>query len=74
MISAKKKQPEPTLAERITELRYQVDYYIDQKTMELKNSSSGRDQPIQVLRHMLKRGDSCLCRCALRLLEEQGDE
>jgi hypothetical protein len=68
MIGAKKKQPEPSLLDRLHEFRAELDAFIEQKTMEQKNSRDGADLYVGDLRHMITRGDSCLCRVVARLL------
>jgi hypothetical protein len=68
MIGAKKKQPEPSLLERLHAFRAELDAFIEQKTMELKNSRDGASLYVGDIRHMLVKGDSCLCRSVARLL------
>lgn len=65
-----RRQPQPDLATEIHRIRDEIDAFIDRKATELKNSPDGASQPIQTLRHMITRGDSCLCRAGLRLLEQ----
>jgi hypothetical protein len=64
----KKKQPEPTLLERIHAFRVELDNFIAEKAAELKRTRDGADLPIWDLRHMLTKGDTCLCRCVARML------
>jgi hypothetical protein len=70
MITAKKKAPEPTLAQRIEAIRDELEAFLDAKVAILKASPDGASQPLADLRHMITRGDSCLCRIVQRLLEE----
>jgi hypothetical protein len=70
MAVAAKKQSKPDLASEIWRIRAEVDAFIDSKTVELKRSADGASQPIQALRNMLTRNNSCLCRAGLRLLGE----
>jgi hypothetical protein len=69
MALAVKKQPQRDLASEIHKFRSEVDDFINSKVMELKRSPDGQSQPVEMLRHMLTRGDSCLCRAGLHLLE-----
>lgn len=68
MNAAAKKKPEPSLLDRIHALRAEIDAFIDKKAAELKASRDGAGQPVLLLRNMLTRGDSCLCRAAARML------
>jgi len=63
-------EPEPDLAGQILRLRGQVAAFLDAKVMELKSSRDGASVPIDFLRHMLTRGDTCPCRIAMNLLTE----
>jgi hypothetical protein len=67
MITAKKK-PEPSLLDRLHAFRAELDEFIQQKTMEQKNSRDGASLYVGDIRHMLTRGDSCLCRAVARIL------
>lgn len=66
--AAKKQKLEPSLLERIHAFRVELDAFIDAKAAELKASRDGSSLPIFDLRHMLTRGESCLCRAAARML------
>jgi hypothetical protein len=68
MMKAIKKQPEPTLLDRLHALRSELDAFIEQKTMEQKNSRDGASLFVGDIRHMITRGDQCLCRVVARLL------
>jgi hypothetical protein len=64
------RKPEPDLGGEILRLRGQIESFIDAKVAELKAGRDGQSQPVEVLRHMLTQGDTCLCRAATRLLNE----
>ncbi len=68
MIAAKKKPPEPSLAERIQAFQVELDAFLDAKAAELKATREGRDLFIGGLKHMITRGDTCRCRIVARLL------
>lgn len=71
MTAARKKQepaPEPNLLERIHAFRAELDSWIDAKVADLKQTRDGAGMPVLQLRHMLTRGDSCICRAAARIL------
>jgi hypothetical protein len=70
MITAKKKAVELTLGQRIDAIRDEMEAFLDAKVAALKASSDGALQPVADLRHMITRGDSCLCRIVERLIEE----
>jgi len=72
MIAAKKQQPYD-LASEIHRVRYEIDAFIDRKVAELKSGRDGASQPAATLKHMLTRGDSCLCRAGLLLLEQTNE-
>jgi hypothetical protein len=65
---AKKQKPEPGLLDRLHTFRAELDAFIEQKTMEQKNSRDGASLFVGDLRHMLTKGDSCLCRSVARIL------
>jgi hypothetical protein len=71
MAFAQRKQPVRDLGGEILRLRGEIESFIDAKVAEVKRSESGRDLPIDSLRHMLTRGDSCLCRAAMHILAEE---
>jgi hypothetical protein len=68
MLAKKPKQPEPSLLDRLHAFRAELDAFIEQKTMEQKNSRDGASLFTGDIRHMLTRGDHCLCRAVARLL------
>lgn len=71
MAFAKRKEqpaPPPDLAGQILKLRGQVEAFLDAKVAELKASRDGASIPVDQLRHMLTRGDTCNCRVAMNLL------
>jgi hypothetical protein len=70
MALAQRKQPMRDLGGEILRLRGEIEAFIDAKVAEAKRSESGRDLPLGSLRHMLTRGDSCLCRAAINILEQ----
>ena len=59
------------IKDRICSGRELAESVIEQKTNELKASPSGETLPIGMLRTMLTKHDSCVCRVALRLLEDK---
>ena len=65
------KKIEPTFAERIEQMRAECEAYIDCKAAELKATPDGAKLPILVLRMTLTGQDSCSCRVAKRLLENE---
>lgn len=65
---AKKQKPEPSLLDRLHAFRAELDAFIEQKTMEQKNSRDGASLFVGDLRHMVTKGDSCLCRSVARIL------
>ena len=65
---AKKQKPEPSLLDRLHAFRAELDAFIEQKTMEQKNSRDGASLFVGDLSHMLTKGDSCLCRSVARIL------
>ena len=50
-------------------VRHEIDRFVDRKVAELKSGQCG-SLPAEVLKQTLTRGDSCMCRAALRLLHE----
>ena len=70
-----KRRPEvaPDLAGEILRLKGQIESFIDGKVAELKAGRDGASMPAEQLRHMLTRGDSCLCRAATNILAERGN-
>jgi hypothetical protein len=73
MLAAKKKQPQADLGGEILRLRGQIEAFIGTKVAEAKASRDGASMPVEQLRHMLTRGDSCLCRAAMIILAERAD-
>jgi hypothetical protein len=69
---AKKKQPEPTLAERIVQFQAELEAFIDERAAAMKRTRDGAELPIWDLRHMLTKGDTCPCRIVKRLEESNG--
>ena len=65
---AKKQKPEPSLLDRLHAFRAELDAFIEQKTMEQKNGRDDASLFVGDLRHMLTKGDSCLCRSVARIL------
>jgi hypothetical protein len=65
------KKPQRDLAEEIRIIRAEAEAFIETKVMEIKNSPSGQTQPIDSLRQMITRHDTCPCRVATRLLENK---
>jgi hypothetical protein len=61
----------PDLAGAIMRLRGEVEAFIDGKVMEVKQSAAGQSLPLEQLRHMITRGDSCSCRVAMNLLADE---
>ena len=59
------------LAEEIRIIRAEAEAFIESKVMELKASPSGAALPIDSLRIMLTKHDTCPCRVATRLLEQK---
>ena len=70
-LAKRKPEPAPDLAGEILRLRGQIESFIDGKVAELKAGRDGQSLPVEQLRHMLTRGDSCLCRAAMNILAEQ---
>ena len=58
------------LAEEIRIIRAEAEAFVETKVMELKASPSGATLPIESLRIMLTKRDTCPCRVATRLLEQ----
>jgi hypothetical protein len=73
MLAKTKKQPEPSLAERINDFQIELEAFIDAKAQALKNSRDGQALFLGDLKHMLTKGQSCRCQAVARILEESGD-
>ena len=72
-LAKRKDEPAPDLAGSILRLRGQIESFIGAKVAELKRSADGANQPVESLRQMLTRGDSCMCRVAMNILAERGE-
>jgi len=70
MALLKRKEAKPYLASDIARLQADLIAFIEQKTLELKQTQAGADLPIEVCRQQVTRGDHCYCRMADRLLKE----
>jgi hypothetical protein len=71
MLAKRKPEPAPDLAGEILRLRAAIEAFIDGKVMEAKQTRDGQSMPVEQLRMMLTRNDSCLCRAAMHILAEQ---
>jgi hypothetical protein len=60
---------EPSLQEKIENLRAEVNAFIDDRVRALKDSPDGRGLPLETVRQILTRGDPCLCAAASRMLK-----
>ena len=67
---AAKKQHTVDLGGEILRLRGEIDAFIDGKVAALKAGRDGAGIPIEALKHDLLKGDPCLCRAVMRLLDE----
>jgi hypothetical protein len=65
------KKPQRDLGEEIRIIKAEAEAFIESKVMELKGSPSGQALPIDSLRVMITRHDTCPCRVATRLLENK---
>jgi hypothetical protein len=64
----RKSEEKPDLLAELLAFRTKLDRYISDEVMKLKGSPTGASLPIESLRMMLTRNDSCLCRAAARIL------
>ena len=60
-----------SLADRIAALNADCDRHIDELVAAKKASKDGATLPIGVLRALVTKGDTCVCRVVERLLSEK---
>jgi hypothetical protein len=70
-LAKRKPEPAPDLTGEILRLRGQIERFIDAKVMQAKQTRDGQSMPIEQLRMMLTRGQSCLCAAAIGLLADE---
>jgi hypothetical protein len=65
---AKKQKPGLGLLDKLHAFRAELDEFVNAKAAEMKASRDGASLYIGDLKHMLCKGDPCLCRAVARIL------
>jgi hypothetical protein len=74
-----KKTPDPELARvvdkslelRIDDFRRELEMFVNERAMEIKNSSTGEGLPLQSILLMLTAGSQCQCHAALKVISDR---